>query len=232
MADSKFAQRLRKVDLLTQAVDSPLNGHKWKSFGKGILCINCQHCLKPPHAIAASESGFSLTCTGLQGKGDQAESRVHFTHTLTCVQPGNKVCCHCNGAKIVRGQVSQKLARPCRPRKVLCGAIPCFVCQKENPPPRLVAVRRAYAGQHHVHALQCRAERRARRAPGEPQGLKCEGKKELGGSLVWTLSWPAFNRKNAKHFQIPSVEPVTGLQDTCWPSHPFQARQRVSARNS
>ena len=72
-------QRPRKADFLTPAV---LNGHRAKPFGKGILWVSCQQSLKPIHAIAAIESGVSLSCTGLQARGDRAEARAHFTHTL------------------------------------------------------------------------------------------------------------------------------------------------------
>ena len=110
--------KVRKADLLTGALASPLNGHCWKPFGKGILCTKCQHSLKLHHALATIESGLTLACTGLQGIGNVEEAKVHFTHTLTCITPGKKQCVLCNGVKLGRGKVSQILAKPCRPRKV------------------------------------------------------------------------------------------------------------------
>ena len=106
--------KVRKADLLTGAIANPLNGC-WKPFGKGIMCTKRQRGLKSHNALATIESGLAL---GLQGVGKVEEAKVHFTHTLTCITPGKRQRVQCEGVKFGRGKVSQKLAKPWRPRKV------------------------------------------------------------------------------------------------------------------
>ena len=66
--------------------------------------MECQHCLKPHHALATIESGLALACTGLQGIGNVEEAKVHFTHTLTFIAPGKRQCVQCERGQVWQGQ--------------------------------------------------------------------------------------------------------------------------------